>query len=198
MLGKVKGWMVALALVAMAGLAVAAGPGFGSGGYGNCPQGYNQLNLTPEQKTKLTEMQEKHWKDTVTLRNEMQTKRLELQTLWTAPNPDKDKILAKQKELNELRNKMQGKGTDFRLEARKVLTPEQAAQVGTFGPGKGFGGPMGMGKHKMMRGNWGGPCQGDGAGPCQGAGFGPGVGGAAGPGQGFGPGKGFGPGGARF
>ena len=191
MLGKVRVWMVALALVAMAGLAVAAGPGFGSGGYGNCPQGYNQLNLTPEQKTKLTAMQEKNWKDTVTLRNEMQTKRLELQTLWTAPTPDKDKILAKQKELNELRNKMQAKGTDFRLEARKVLTPEQAAQVGSFGPGRGFGGPMGMGKHRMMRGNWGGPCQGDGPG------FGP-QGGGFGPGQGYGPGKGFGPGGARF
>jgi Spy/CpxP family protein refolding chaperone len=188
---KVKVLMAGLALVAMSGLAIAAGPGYGFGGPGNCPQGYGQLNLTPEQQTKLNELQEKHWKDTVTLRNEMQTKRLELQTLWSSPNPDKDKILAKQKELNDLRNKMQAKGTDFRLEARKVLTPEQAAQVGTFGPGRGWG------NHRMFRGGWGGPCQGAGAGPCQGAGYGPGAGGF-GPGQGYGPGKGFGPGGARF
>lgn len=178
---KVKIWMVGLALVAMAGVAVAAGPGYGFGRNANCAGGYNQLNLTPEQKTKLTELKEKQWKDTVSLRNEMQTKRLELRTLWTAPSPDKDKILVKQKELNELRDRLQAKATDFRIEARKVLTPEQAAQVGTFGPGMGMGGGMmGMGKHRMGRS---GPCGGPGQG------FGPG-------GGGFGPG--FGPGGARL
>ena len=104
-----------------------------------CPGGYNQLNLTPEQKTKLTELKEKQWKETVSLRNEMQTKRLELRTLWTAPTPDKDKILAKQKEINDLRDRLQAKATDFRLEARRILTPEQAAQVGTFWPRHGHG-----------------------------------------------------------
>ena len=168
MLGRVKVWMVGLALVAIGGVAVAAGPGCGWGTDANCP-GFNQLNLTPEQKTKFAELQEKQWKDTVTLRNEMQTKRLELRTLWSAPNPDKDKILAKQKEMNELRGKLQAKATDFRLETRKILTPEQAAQVGTFGPGMGFGGPCGRGMGggwKMGRGGFGGPC--DGSGPCAG------------------------------
>jgi zinc resistance-associated protein len=177
MLGKVKIVMVGLALVAMAGVAVAGGPGYGFGRNANCA-GYNQLNLTPEQKTKLSELQEKQWKESVTLRNEMQTKRLELRTLWTAPTPDKDKILAKQKEMNELRDRLQAKGTDFRLEARKVLTPEQAAQVGTFGPGMGMGGGMmGMGGRGMMMRQ--GPCGGP-------------------QGGGFGPGTGYGPGGARL
>ncbi|MBA4393356.1 MAG: hypothetical protein C0407_07365 [Desulfobacca sp.] len=175
MLGKVKIWMVGLALVAIAGVAVAAGPGYGFGRNANCP-GFNQLNLTPEQKTKLTELQERQWKETVSLRNEMQTKRLELRTLWTAPNPDKDKILAKQKEMSELRDKLQAKGTDFRLEARKVLTPEQAAQAGLCGSGMGCGAGMmggGMGGGKMMMRQ--GPC-----------------------GGGFGPGAGSGSGGARL
>jgi zinc resistance-associated protein len=174
MLDKKKIWMVGLALLAMGGVAVAAGPGYGSGRNVNCPNGYNQLNLTPEQKTKLNELQEKQWKETVSLRNEMQTKRLELRTLWTAPTPDKDKILTKQKEINALRDQLQAKATDFRLEARRILTPEQAAQVGTFGPGMGSGGPMGMGGHRMGR-----------QGPCYGTG------------TGFGPGAGFGPGGPR-
>lgn len=173
MLAKVKILMVGLALVAMAGVAVAAGPGYGFGRNANCPgfNGVNQLNLTPEQKTKLNELQEKQWKDTVSLRNEMQTKRFELRTLWTAPNPDKDKILAKQKEMNELRDRLQAKATDFRLETRKVLTPEQAAQAGIFGPGIGMGGRGLIGR----RGPGGGPC-----------------------GGGFGPGAGFGPGGPRL
>ena len=175
MASKLKILMTGLALIALAGSAVAAGPGFGFGGNPNCPAGMDRLNLTPEQKTKLGELQERHWKDTVSLRNEMQIKRLELRTLWTAANPDKNKILAKQKELNELRDKMQAKATDFRLDSRKVLTPEQAAQLGTWGPGSGF--------HRGMRGRhgmWpGGPCGGPGQGP--------------GPRAGYGPGGGFGP-----
>jgi Spy/CpxP family protein refolding chaperone len=187
MLGKSKMrvWMVGGALLAMSGLAIAAGPGFGRGNNGNCPGGFDQLNLTAEQKTKLSDLREKTWKETVSLRNEMQTKRLELRTLWTNPSPDKDKILAKQNELNDLRNKLQAKMTDSRLEARKQLTPEQAAQVATSGPGLGFGGGGG-GMHgfgRLGRGN----CDGPGFGP-GGAGFGPGRGPGGCPGQGFGPG----------
>ena len=152
MLGKsrMKVWMVGGALLAMSGLAIAAGPGFGRGNNFNCPGGFDQLNLTADQNTKLNVLREKTWKDTVSLRNQMQTKRLELQTLWTNPNPDKDKILAKQKELNDLRNTLQAKMTDSRLEARKVLTPEQAAQVAGRGPGMGMG--MGFGGGGMHRG----------------------------------------------
>jgi Spy/CpxP family protein refolding chaperone len=187
-LKKAKVWMVGAALVAMSGLAVAAGPGYGRGNNPNCPGWGNQLNLSPEQQTKMNDLRTQFWKDTVNLRNEMQTKRLELRTLWTNPTPDKAQIEAKQKELNALREKMQAKATEYKLEARKNLTPEQAAQIGTYGPGKGFGGP-GWGKGRMGRGNWGGP----GSGPCGGAGSGP-----CGGGYGPGPGAGFGPGGARF
>ena len=182
MLGKIrkaKVWMVGAALLAMSGLAVAAGPGFGRGNNPNCPNWDTRLNLTPEQQTKMNDLRTQFWKDTINLRNEMQTKRLELRTLWTNPAPDKDKITAKQKELNVLREKLQAKKTEYKLEARKNLTPEQAAQIGTFGPGMGGGG-QGWGKGRMGRGNWGGP----GSGPCAGGGYG--------------PGPGFGPGGARF
>lgn len=182
-MGKVKIWMVGLALIAMTGLAIAAGPGYGFGMRANCPAGIDRLKLTTEQKTKLGELQEKFRKDTISLRNEMQIKRLEMQTLWTYPNPDKDKILAKQKELNGLRDKLQAKVTDFRFEIRQVLTPEQAAQIGTLRPGMGFG--RGMGRHRIWHyGPYGGP--------------GPG-GGPGGAGQGRGPcGGGFGPGGTQL
>jgi Spy/CpxP family protein refolding chaperone len=179
MFGKVKIWMVGLALVAMGGVAVAAGPGYGHRGQGNCA-GFDRLNLTADQKTKLTEMQERNWKELLPLKNEMHTKRLELQTLWSAPNPDKNKIQAKQKELNALRDQLQAKTTDFRIQTRSILTPEQAAQVGTFGPGMGFGGGRGFGPGKgiggggrMGHGPCGGGFQGGGYGPCAG-GYGPG------------------------
>ena len=170
---KIKWWLVGLTLVALSGVAFAAGPGFGPFGKANCPNGFNRLNLTPEQKTKMNELQEKHWKETISLRNEMQTRRLELKTLWSIPNPDKDKILSKQKELNDLRDKMQAKATDFRIESRKILTPEQAAQIGAFGSAMGFGSGCG---------NRGGGYGMRGQGPC-GRGFGPD--GVKGPGPGF-------------
>jgi Spy/CpxP family protein refolding chaperone len=184
MLGKskLKVWMVGGALLAMTGLAIAAGPGFGRGNNPNCLGGFDQLNLTADQKTKLTDLREKTWRDTLDLRNQMQALRLELRTLWAAPNPDRGNILARQGELNNLRDTLQARMTDSRLEARKVLTPEQAAKMAACGPGLGFGGGGMHGMGRMGRGNCGGNCDGPG--------FGPGGGPGRGPGQGFGPGGG--------
>ncbi|MGA3085044.1 MAG: Spy/CpxP family protein refolding chaperone [Thermodesulfobacteriota bacterium] len=165
MSGKIKVWMVGLALLAMAGLAVAAGPGDSVGDKANCPFGIDRIKLTPEQKTKLGELREKFWKDTVSLRSDLRIKRLELRILWAAPNPDKEKILAKQKERNALRDKMQAKVTDLRLEIRKVLTPEQVDQIGRFMSVMRFN--RGMGRHGLWRQ---GPCSGPGQGPGQGPG----------------------------
>ena len=157
---KGKALIVGLTLAAMTGTAFAAGPGYGFGKNVNCPGYGDRLNLTQEQRTNLNELKERNWKDTVALRNEMQTKRLELRTLWSAPDPDRSKILAKQKELNALRDQLQAKLTDSRLEARKILTPEQAAQIGTFRGGMGF---RGMGRARMG-GQGYGPCGGFGGG----------------------------------
>lgn len=95
---------------------------------------HNLLNLTPEQKTQLQTLRDNFRKDTVFLRNNIKVKKLELKTLWTVPKPEKDKIIAKQKELNDLRIQLQMKFIDFRLAARGYLTPDQAAQVGMWGP----------------------------------------------------------------
>ncbi len=119
---------------------VTSGSGCAMGsGDGGAKEGFkahhlNLLNLTPEQKNKLQALRKNFRKETVFLRNDLKVKRLELKTLWTVPNPDKDKIIAKQNELNDLKTKLQMKVIDFRLEARSYLTPEQAAQVGMWGP----------------------------------------------------------------
>ena len=56
---------------------------------------------------------------------------------------------AKQEEILNLRSKLQEKGANLRLEVRKVLTPEQLAQLPTFGPGMGFGPRMSFGPPMM-------------------------------------------------
>jgi Spy/CpxP family protein refolding chaperone len=147
--------VLAVTLLVTAGVAMAQGWGRGMGygpggnapcngpgcGQGSGPQGSwgANLNLTPEQTQKMQAMRESFFKETIPLRNEMQIKKLELSTLWAQTNPDQEKILAKQKEINALRAQMQEKGTKNRLEMRKILTPEQQAQVTAFGPGFGHG-----------------------------------------------------------
>jgi len=158
--------LMVVALLATAGMAMAQGWGRGMGygpgpcagygpgsgmGYGPMGSSGPALNLTAEQNQKIQAMREGFFKETLPLKNEMQTKQLELRTLWAQTNPDQDKILAKQKEINALRAQLQEKRTQHQLEMRKVLTPEQQAQIGPFGPGFGPGAGRGMG----MRGGFG-------------------------------------------
>ncbi len=147
--------LLALALILSLGLAAMAGAqpmgmGMGMGmGHG----GKHMMNLTPEQAGKLFDLKEKFHNDTANLRKALLIKRLEMKALWKAATPDEKAILAKQKEINALRDQMMEKMVPFRLEAKKI------------DPNFGMGHGMGMG--------WGHGC---GMGPGGGMGMGPGAG----------------------
>jgi len=134
-----------LALALMATAAMAWGPGRGCGmgpGYGTpaIP------NLTTEQSSKIQVLQKVHLDEIAPLQQDLLKKRTELQSLWLNQNPDSAAITAKQKEILNLQTQLQEKGTNLRLEIRKLLTPEQQAQLATYGPGFGPGmGKMGRG-----------------------------------------------------
>ena len=142
MISQTKILVFLFALLLMSGSVYAMVPGDGGSKEGFKAHHHNLLNLTPEQKTKLQALRENFRKETVFLRNDIKVKRLELATLWTVPSPDKDKIIAKQKELIDLTTQSKMKAIDFRLKARSYLTPEQAAQVGMWGPKIGYRGHM--------------------------------------------------------
>jgi Spy/CpxP family protein refolding chaperone len=143
----------------------AYGPGYGPRGKGGaCWESFEAgkaTTLTPEQKAKFQELQQKHVAETAKLRGELLTKRLELQSLWTNPKAEAKAIVDKEKELRDLQNQMRDKGLQFKLEARQFLTPEQIAG---FGPGRGMG--PGAGRGAMM-----GRGMGRGMGPGQGPRF---------------------------
>ena len=84
--------------------------------------------LNPEQRTKLRELQLKFNEETAQIRGGILTKRLELQSLWTNPNTDAKAIMDKEKEFRELQNQMAEKIVQYKLEVRKLLTPEQISQ----------------------------------------------------------------------
>jgi Spy/CpxP family protein refolding chaperone len=146
-----KTWVV-LGLVAVmfigASYVYARGPGFGPGsgpgaaGTGNCPGLGGASNLTPEQQTQMKELQQKHYNEMAPLKEEMYNLRQELRALWANPTADRTVIQAKQSEMSKLRDQMQDKMVEFRLEARNLLTPDQ---ISAFGAGCGKGGKGGRG-----------------------------------------------------
>ena len=131
--------LVMVVILPSVGLAMAQswdrGPGMGMH-YGPYPGGarsegpapWRALDLTPEQSQKMKDLRESFSKVSIPLRNEIRSKRFELQALWMQTNPDQDKILAKQKEIIALRSDLLEKATKNRLEMRKILTPEQQAK----------------------------------------------------------------------
>ena len=158
--------VLVIALFATTGLAMAQGwgrgPGYGPGtgpgaGPGSGPGGWGCLNnLTPEQTEKMQTMRQGFFQETQGLRDQMQKKQVEMKDLWAQATPDQEQILAKQKEINTLREQLQEKGIQHRLEMRKILTPEQQAQMGAYGPGYGkrgggFGPGRGMGMGNCPR-----------------------------------------------
>jgi Spy/CpxP family protein refolding chaperone len=165
--------MVVLGLVAIMVLGItyayAQGPGIGPGHRGMHESwgAGKDYPLTPEQKTKFDEMHRKFREENAKLIGAIVTKRIELQSLWTDPKADSKAILDKEKELRDLKNQMKDKGVQMRLEARKLLTPEQ---IQNWKPGRGMGGGRMMAGHDRMMG--GGHGMGRGMGPGHGMGHG--------------------------
>lgn len=114
--------------IANVGWAGPRGMGMGPGG----------ANLTPEQAQKMYELRQKFLKETEDLRQQMFTKRTELNNLWASDNPDQKQIQAKQQEINAIRDKIQGIAVSYQAQAKKI------APNASFGWGKGGGrGPWG-------------------------------------------------------
>jgi Spy/CpxP family protein refolding chaperone len=147
--------LVAVLLLSLT-YAYAQGPGFGPGHKGMSPhetwRHEEWSQLTPEQKVKFQELRRRFDEETAQLKGAMLTKRLELRSLWTNPKADSKAILDKEKELRDLQNQMKDKVIQNKLEARKLLTPEQITE---FGQGRGTG--PGYGRGRMMGPGFG-PC----------------------------------------
>jgi Spy/CpxP family protein refolding chaperone len=150
------GLSLVLALALVATVALAWGPGFGPG-FGRGPRGpaYGSPpipDLTAEQSAQIKALRDDFLKEIEPLQKELYAKGTELRSLWSTQNADPAAIKAKQNEISELRSRLQDKATDLGLEIRKVLTPEQLAQLPAAG--RGFGPGMGFGPMMGPRGRW--------------------------------------------
>jgi len=97
-----------------------------------------RLNLTTEQKAKFQELRRKFIAENAKLIGDRVAKRMELRSLWSDPKADSQAILAKERELRDLQNRLKDKIVQYRLEARQSLTPEQIEKLGMM-RGRGLG-----------------------------------------------------------
>jgi len=161
---RIVGLGLILALALAATVALAWGPGLGPGfgpGFRGPAYGIPPIpNLTADQSTQIQALREGFLKEIEPLQKELYAKGTELRNLWQSSNPDHAAIAAKQKEMIDLRTRLQAKATNLGLQIKKALTPEQLAQLpafsqgGGFGPGPGFG-PRGFGPRMGMMGPMG-------------------------------------------
>lgn len=87
------------------------------------------LNLSSEQKEKMKESRSSYKSETRDLRYDLAAKRLEMRKLFTDPKTDEATLLAKQKELNTLRQQLLEKKSQMKIEWRKILTSEQITKL---------------------------------------------------------------------
>jgi len=177
------GISVVAALLVIASLALAWGPGYGRGAGFAAPPGYGCLyapnfNLTAEQSGKLTGLQQQFLNETLPVRNDLAAKFLELRSLMVQPSPNAAAISAKQQEIFTLQQKMQEKSLAYQTNARSILTPQQ---LSLLPPGCGLGFAAGTGYGAGFGGGYG-----------RGMGYSSGFGGGYGRGRGMGRGAGLG------
>lgn len=131
-------------------------------------QGPAVPDMTPEQMEKMDALRTALVKEMLPLRTDLRVKNIELDALWRADEPDAKKIIAKVKEIGDVREKMEITRINHRFEMRRLMTPEQRKAMKKMGMGRGMmGRGMGHGMRGMKRGKMGGAgCGMQGGGHC--------------------------------
>ncbi len=124
-------------------------------GMWNCTPG---VTLTTEQSNNLNSLQQSFFKDTAALKTKLAEKRLAMNSLLLEPVPDSDKVIHLQKETSDLQARYDEKILSYQLQARKILSPDQIAQL-PLGCTMGFGNMLcgsgaGCGHGRRCGKNW--------------------------------------------
>ncbi len=85
----------------------------------------SDLNLSPHQLKTLDTIRQNYFQESQRLRGELFSKRLEFREYLTNPAVKVDSIRAKSSEIIELQAKVEEKSTDYLINVKNLLTPEQ-------------------------------------------------------------------------
>jgi Spy/CpxP family protein refolding chaperone len=87
------------------------------------------LDLSKEQREKISDLREKQERDAIRMRADLQTARLDLRRMMRADKADRAAINRQIDQLAELRAQMEKARVSTLLDIRSVLTPEQLERV---------------------------------------------------------------------
>lgn len=93
---------------------------------------FKYLEVTPEQRTKLKEIHRKQGEFAKGERLTLKSKEHELSLLLKSPGATKDQALAKNREIDGIKQKLSEARIQSWFESRAVLTPEQVKKMGSF------------------------------------------------------------------
>ena len=122
------------------------------------------LNLSDDQKAKIKDIHTRFYAETRGLRYDLMEKRIELRRLFLDPKTDAAAVMAKEREVSALRQKLGDAMARMMVGWRGVLTPEQLQKLDMMFlshhegmRGMGMPGRMGMmqGRMGMMQGRMG-------------------------------------------
>jgi Spy/CpxP family protein refolding chaperone len=144
----------------MGGYGTMHGPGMMGGGYGMGPGMMGMgpvwmLNLTDEQRAKISKLQNELRKKQWATMGQIMDERQKLFELYSAENPDPKKVGAVYGKIFDLRRQMIEATIDTRNRVQGLLTQEQRAQLEQWRHGWGPGGPGVMGPGTMGPGMMG-------------------------------------------
>ena len=150
---KISFFVALVFLIASVNLVMAGSPGRGGTMGPECEMDasvLSNLNLTMEQNEKVRALRESHMKSMAPIRTKLFNKKAELRLLWMQIKADPSEIVAKQKEIHNLKGQLQEKTTDYRLSFRNILTQEQLTEfiAGGYGKGHSYHGKWKRDHHK--------------------------------------------------
>lgn len=92
----------------------------------------DELKLTEQQLTQITEQRFARQKDAIQVRSKVQVAELELRNLMQAANPDENQVKGKVEEIGKLKTELRLNRVQGRLAFQKVLTAEQKETLKTL------------------------------------------------------------------
>jgi hypothetical protein len=120
--------------------------GYGGGGPGWCGNYYGTYgSLTQDQQNELKQLDQKFRDEMIQLRNAMWSKWDERTRLLDSENPDPDNLKTLQKEISDIRSKMDALHLNYELEAREIAPDVGPRRGSGWGYRRGYGQRMGPG-----------------------------------------------------
>lgn len=96
------------------------------------------LNLTSDQSEKIQTLRENRWNELKPLRTRLFAKLEELKSMLTRNKRDESRIQVMQSEILSIQSKIHDRLTAYRLELKKILTPDQQSKLTAYGLERGY------------------------------------------------------------